>query len=275
MMIDESFIDFLPIEMPNKSIIPLLSISLAIAMVFFSYSVKNDVTELNQNWIDYNQEHHEETSGRDLMKMALYPLAVPYLLHQLWAFVAPGLYSHEKRLAAPLLVSSVMLFYCGIAFAYYVVFPLLFRFFIAVAPEGVAVMTDIGQYLDFIIAIFFAFGIAFEVPVATFLLILAGATTAESMAKKRPYIIVGAFVIGMMLTPPDVISQSLLAVPMWLLFEIGLVMSRVFIKPKERDPSHPDYQFHDDGPDSPDEDEMEAMLDEMEREERENMQRPD
>ena len=157
-------------------------------------------------------------------------LAVPYLLHQMWAFVAPGLYSHEKRLAAPLLISSVLLFYCGIAFAYFVVFPLLFAFFIAVAPEGVAVMTDIGQYLDFIIAIFFAFGIAFraafdtpfrlafEVPVATFLLILAGATTADKMAKKRPYIIVGAFVIGMMLTPPDVISQSLLAIPMsWLI----------------------------------------------------------
>ena len=203
-------------------------------------------------------------------------LAVPYLLHQLWAFVAPGLYSHEKRLAAPLLISSVMLFYCGIAFAYFVVFPLLFAFFIAVAPEGVAVMTDIGQYLDFIIAIFFAFGIAFEVPVATFLLILAGATTAENMARKRPYIIVGAFVIGMMLTPPDVISQSLLAVPMWALFEIGLIMSRIFIKPKEQDESHPDFKFHDDdNPDEPDEARMDAMLDQMEQEEQENLQRPD
>ncbi len=202
-------------------------------------------------------------------------LAVPYLLHQMWAFVAPGLYSHEKRLAAPLLISSVFLFYCGIAFAYFVVFPLLFRFFIAVAPEGVSVMTDIGQYLDFIIAIFFAFGIAFEVPVATFLLILAGATTADNMAKKRPYIIVGAFVIGMLLTPPDVISQSLLAVPMWALFEIGLIMSRLFIKPKQVDESHPDYQFHDDNPDNPDEDQMESMLDNMEKEEEENLQRPD
>jgi len=202
-------------------------------------------------------------------------LAVPYLLHQMWAFVAPGLYSHEKRLAAPLLISSVFLFYCGIAFAYFVVFPLLFRFFIAVAPEGVSVMTDIGQYLDFIIAIFFAFGIAFEVPVATFLLILAGATTADNMAKKRPYIIVGAFVIGMLLTPPDVISQSLLAVPMWALFEIGLLMSRLFIKPKEFDESHPDYQFHDDNPDNPDEDQMDSMLDEMEKEEEENLRRPD
>ena len=202
-------------------------------------------------------------------------LAVPYLLHQLWAFVAPGLYRHEKKLAAPLLISSVLLFYCGIAFAYFVVFPLLFAFFIAVAPEGVAVMTDIGQYLDFIIAIFFAFGIAFEVPVATFMLILAGVTTADDMAKKRPYIIVGAFVIGMMLTPPDIISQSLLAVPMWALFEIGLIMSRLFIKPKELDESDPDFQFHDNDPANPDEDEMESMLDEMEREEQENLQRPD
>ena len=203
-------------------------------------------------------------------------LAVPYLLHQLWAFVAPGLYSHEKRLAAPLLISSVLLFYLGIAFAYFVVFPLLFAFFIAIAPEGVEVMTDISQYLDFIIAIFFAFGIAFEVPVATFLLILAGATTPEKMAKKRPYIIVGAFVIGMMLTPPDVISQSLLAVPMWLLFEIGLIMSRIFIKPKELDESDPEFVFHDDAnPDNPDEDEMDAMLDKMEAEEEENLRRPD
>lgn len=202
-------------------------------------------------------------------------LAVPYLLHQLWAFVAPGLYNHEKRLAVPLLVSSVLLFYCGIAFAYFVVFPLLFAFFIAIAPQGVAVMTDIGQYLDFIIAIFFAFGIAFEVPVATFLLILAGATTADKMASKRAYVIVGAFVIGMLLTPPDVISQSLLAVPMWALFEIGLIMSRIFIKPKEMDESDPEFRFHDDVTDNPDDDEMETMLDEMEREEEENLRRPD
>ncbi len=202
-------------------------------------------------------------------------LAVPYLLHQLWAFVAPGLYSHEKRLAAPLLISSVVLFYCGIAFAYFVVFPLLFAFFIGVSPEGVAVMTDIGQYLDFIIAIFFAFGIAFEMPVATFLLILAGATTPEKMAAKRPYIIVGVFVIGMMLTPPDVISQSLLAVPMWALFEIGLIMSRLFIKPKPLDESDPEFAFHDDGANQPDDEAMEAMMDEMEQEEEENLRRPD
>jgi len=159
-------------------------------------------------------------------------LTIPYLLHQIWAFIAPGLYRHEKRMATPILISSVVLFYCGIAFAYFVIFPILFGFFIGIAPEGVAVMTDIGQYLDFIIAIFLAFGIAFEVPVATFLIIAAGVTTADKMAAKRPYIIIGAFVIGMLLTPPDVISQSLLAVPIWLLFELGLLASRIFLKEK-------------------------------------------
>lgn len=160
---------------------------------------------------------------------------IPYLLHQMWGFIAPGLYRHEKRMATPILISSVILFYCGIAFAYFVIFPILFGFFIGIAPEGVAVMTDIGQYLDFIIAIFLAFGIAFEVPVATFLLIAAGVTTADKLADKRPYIIIGAFVIGMLLTPPDVISQSLLAVPIWLLFELGLIASRIFLKDKEED----------------------------------------
>lgn len=159
-------------------------------------------------------------------------LTIPYLLHQIWAFIAPGLYLHEKRMATPLLISSVILFYCGIAFAYFVIFPILFGFFIGIAPDGVAVMTDIGQYLDFIIAIFLAFGIAFEVPVATFLLIAAGVTSVDKLAEKRPYIIIGAFVVGMMLTPPDVISQSLLAIPIWLLFELGLIASRLFLKEK-------------------------------------------
>ncbi len=160
-------------------------------------------------------------------------LTIPYLLHQIWSFVAPGLYRHEKRLAAPLLISSVVLFYCGIAFAYFVIFPIMFGFFIGSAPKGVAVMTDIGQYLDFIIAIFLAFGIAFEVPIATFLLVLAGITTPKQLADKRPYIIIASFAIGMVLTPPDVISQSMLAIPIWLLFELGLLMSRLFLKNKK------------------------------------------
>ena len=159
-------------------------------------------------------------------------LTIPFLLHQIWSFIAPGLYLHEKRMATPLLISSVILFYCGIAFAYFVIFPILFGFFIGIAPDGVEVMTDIGQYLDFIIAIFLAFGLAFEVPVATFIIIATGLTTADKLANKRPYIIIGAFVFGMLLTPPDVISQSLLAVPIWLLFELGLFMSRIFLKEK-------------------------------------------
>jgi sec-independent protein translocase protein TatC len=159
-------------------------------------------------------------------------LAMPFVLYQLWAFVAPGLYRHERRLAGPLLISSILLFYTGAAFAYFVVFPLVFGFFTSVAPEGVSVMTDISKYLDFVIKLFFAFGIAFEVPIATFILVAIGVTTPESLAAKRPYIIVGAFVVGMLLTPPDVISQTLLALPMWVLFEMGLLLSRVLLKPK-------------------------------------------
>ncbi|RUM93163.1 MAG: twin-arginine translocase subunit TatC [Thiothrix sp.] len=159
-------------------------------------------------------------------------LTVPYLLHQLWSFIAPGLYKHEKRLAMPLLVSSVLLFYLGMAFAYYIVFPLVFGFFTSVVPDGVAVMTDINRYLDFVIMLFFAFGVAFEVPVATILLVMTGMTTPDKLASMRPYIVVGAFVIGMFLTPPDVISQVLLAIPMWVLFEVGLFFSRR-ITPRE------------------------------------------
>lgn len=161
-----------------------------------------------------------------LVLMLSVVLTVPFLLHQLWSFIAPGLYKHEKRLALPLLVSSVVLFYLGMAFAYYIVFPLVFGFFTRVAPDGVAVMTDINRYLDFVIMLFFAFGIAFEVPVATILIVMTGITTPDKLASMRPYIIVGAFVIGMLLTPPDVISQVLLAVPMWVLFEVGLFFSR-------------------------------------------------
>ena len=161
-------------------------------------------------------------------------IAMPYLLHQFWAFIAPALYQHEKRLALPLLASSVILFYLGAAFAYVVVFPLVFVFLTGVAPEGVAVMTDITHYLDFVLTLFFAFGLAFEVPIATIVLVVAGATTPENLAAKRPYVIVGAFVIGMLLTPPDIISQTLLALPMWLLFEIGLIFSRLVMRERKR-----------------------------------------
>lgn len=155
-------------------------------------------------------------------------LAVPYILYQAWAFVAPGLYLHERRLVLPLLISSSLLFYTGIAFAYFVVFPLLFAFITTTAPAGVTVMTDITQYLDFVLAIFFAFGLSFEVPIFTILLVWTGMASRESMAEKRPYVIVLAFVIGAVLTPPDPVSQTLLAVPIWLLFELGLWFSRFF-----------------------------------------------
>ncbi len=159
--------------------------------------------------------------------------AVPYILYEVWGFVAPGLYRHERRLAVPLLVSSTLLFYLGMAFAYYVVFPLAFGFLTASAPAGVQVMTDITKYLDFVIKLFFAFGVAFEVPVATIILVLMGITTPDALTSKRPYIIVGAFVVGALLTPPDAISQLLLAVPMWLLFEAGVLMSRIMLRRKE------------------------------------------
>ena len=158
-------------------------------------------------------------------------LAMPFLLHQIWAFVSPGLYSKEKRIARPLLASSVALFYAGIAFAYYVVFPLVFGFFTSTGPIDVAVMTDIGKYLDFVLTLFFAFGLAFEIPIATVLLVWSGVTTPKILAEKRPYVFLGCFVFGMLLTPPDVVSQSLLAIPMWLLFEFGLFFSR-FVKGK-------------------------------------------
>lgn len=153
---------------------------------------------------------------------------MPYILYQAWAFIAPGLYKKELRFALPLLITSVVLFYVGIGFAYFVVFPLLFGFFTSTAPEGVSVMTDISHYLDFILKLFFAFGLAFEVPIATILLITTGITTAEALAEKRAYIIVSAFTVGMLLTPPDVVSQILLAMPIWLLFESGLYLSRYF-----------------------------------------------
>jgi len=159
--------------------------------------------------------------------MALF-IAMPIVLYQTWAFVAPGLYQKEKRFAVPLLASSILLFYSGIAFAYYVVFPLIFGFMTAIAPEGVEVMTDVTAYLDFIMMLVLAFGLAFEVPIAAVLIVWTGLTTVEKLAKARPYVFLGAFIVGMFLTPPDVISQTLLAVPVYLLYELGIIMARLF-----------------------------------------------
>ena len=168
-------------------------------------------------------------------RLAIYTalcLGVPIWLHQLWAFISPGLYRHEKRFAVPLLTSSILLFYAGMAFVYYLVFPLVFPFLVSVAPDGTVMMTDIAQYLDFVLKMVFAFGLAFEIPIATLLLVWSGVATADGMARQRPYIIVGCFILGMLLTPPDVISQLLLAIPAWILFEIGVFLAR-FIEKRE------------------------------------------
>jgi sec-independent protein translocase protein TatC len=162
-------------------------------------------------------------------------IVMPIVLFQIWNFIAPGLYKKEKRFAIPLLMTSILLFYCGIAFAYFVVFPLMFGFFVSIAPAGVEMQTDITQFLDFITTIVFAFGIAFEVPVATVLIVWAGLTNTEKLAKARPYVFLMAFIAGMFLTPPDVISQTLLAVPVYLLFELGIIMSKVFVNKKSDD----------------------------------------
>jgi sec-independent protein translocase protein TatC len=162
-------------------------------------------------------------------------LAMPHVLYQVWAFVAPGLYAHERRLILPLLAASTLLFYAGMAFAYFAVFPVLFAFFAATAPEGVAIMTDIGRYLDFVLTIFFAFGVAFQVPILTVVSVYTGITTREALSAKRPYVIVAAFVIGMVLTPPDVVSQTLMAVPMWLLFEVGMLVLAVTARNHRRE----------------------------------------
>ncbi|MFK8013594.1 MAG: twin-arginine translocase subunit TatC [Marinicellaceae bacterium] len=159
-------------------------------------------------------------------------ISMPYILYQIWAFVSPGLYKHEKRIARPLLFSSIFLFYLGCMFAYFVIFPILFQFIPAISPAGVNYMPDINSYLDIVVRLFFAFGLAFEVPIAVILMILMGVTTPEKLANSRPYVIVGVFVVGMILTPPDLISQTLMAIPMWMLFEVGILMGRILKKRK-------------------------------------------
>lgn len=160
-------------------------------------------------------------------------LAMPHILYQMWSFIAPGLYKNEKRLIAPLMLGSTLLFYSGIAFAYFVVFPVVFAFFTSVAPEGVVIATDISSYLDFVLKLFFAFGAAFEIPIAIILLCWTGVTSPNSLRQKRPYVVVGAFVLGMLLTPPDIISQSMLAIPMLLLFEVGIIIASIYHKEDE------------------------------------------
>ncbi|MET0066090.1 MAG: twin-arginine translocase subunit TatC [Candidatus Thiodiazotropha sp.] len=180
------------------------------------------------------------------LQLAIF-IAIPFILYQFWAFVAPGLYRHEKRLVMPLLMSSTFLFYLGMSFAYFVVFPLVFSFLASTAPEGVEVATDMGSYLDFVMTLFFAFGVAFEVPIATIILVWLGVTTPDKLRGKRPYVIVGAFIVGMLLTPPDIISQTLLALPMWILFELGVIFSKGFMRDKPiSDDSHDEAVSEDD-----------------------------
>lgn len=184
--------------------------------------------------------------------------AFPYLIFEAWAFIAPGLYKHEKKLAVPLIVSSAILFYVGIAFAYFIVLPNVFIFMMSMAIDGVNHAPDITYYLDFALKLFFAFGIAFEVPIATILLVLGGVTTPDSLSEKRPYIIVGAFVFGMLLTPPDPASQLMLAIPMWILFEIGLLLSRMI---KKKEDINEGDEYH-----ALTEEDMDAELDRMDEE---------
>ena len=159
-------------------------------------------------------------------------ISMPFSLNQIWKFIAPGMYQNEKSLSFMVMLSSLLLFYAGILFTYFLVLPLVFSFFTSSVPEGILVMTDISRYLDFVLSMMFAFSFAFEIPVFIFLLIWSGVSTPESLSKKRPYVIIGCFTVGMFITPPDVISQTLLAVPAWLLFEGGLIMARIFIKNK-------------------------------------------
>lgn len=190
--------------------------------------------------------------------MTAFLITLPYTLYQVWAFVAPGLYQHERKLGVPLVIASVILFLSGMAFAYFLVFPVVFGFIVGVAPVGVAVMTDIGKYLDFVLTLFIAFGVTFEVPIAVILLVRMNMVSVAKLREIRPYVIVGAFVIGAIFTPPDVISQIMLAVPLWLLYEAGILVSAMLIKPRPEPVS--DFQ-----PMSGDE--MDAELDRIESEE--------
>ena len=161
-------------------------------------------------------------------------VSMPYLLNQIWRFIAPGMYENEKTLSFLIMLSSLVLFYLGVLFTYFLVLPLVFGFFTGAAPEGVLIMTDISRYLDFVLSMMFAFSFAFEIPIFIFLLIWSGISTSESLRSKRPYVIIGCFTVGMLITPPDVISQSLLAIPAWILFELGIVMAKILVEKKDQ-----------------------------------------
>ena len=169
-------------------------------------------------------------------------IAMPYILYQLWAFVAPGLYRREKRFAVPLLVSSIVLFYIGVTFAYFFVFPVMFQFFASTTPKGVAMMTDITSYLDFVLVMFFAFGAAFEVPIAVVLLVITGVVKLETLKQNRGYVLIGIFIVAALFTPPDAVSQSIMAIPMYLLYEGGLIMARILQRMKRAESEQKEAQ---------------------------------
>jgi len=205
--------------------------------------------------------------------MAVY-IAMPYLLYQIWKFIAPALYKREKQMVMPLVISSTILFYAGLLFSFYVVFPVIFGFLSDIGPSTVDFTPDIQYYLDFVLKVSFAFGVAFEVPIATILLIMFGATTIENLKKNRPYVVIGAFILGMLLTPPDIISQTLIAIPMWLLFEAGLIFAPLFTRkevesepePDDTDPSNPDKPSKSDDDDEEedwDDDKFDAEMDKI------------
>ena len=225
------------IELRNRLVYCLIAVGLAfLVLVGFA----NDIYEFVANPLVANMPEGSSMIATDVVTPFFTPFkltffvafvaALPVVLYQVWAFLAPGLYENERGLIAPLIISSVLLFYLGMAFAYFVVFPLAFAFFISSASESVSVMTDIASYLNFVLKIFFAFGVAFEVPIAIILLLRSGLVKAVTLENKRPYIVVGCFVLGMLLTPPDVISQVLLALPMWILYECGLFIGKRVIK---------------------------------------------
>ena len=223
-----------------KSIVSILVVFIGIYALGLANTIYTFVAQPLQKFLPTDQGMiATEVASTFLapMKLSLFTsvfICMPYILFQLWTFIAPALYKNEKKIALPLFTSSVVLFYAGMAFAYFVVFPLVFGFFTAIAPEGVEVMTDINAYLSFVLKLFFAFGLAFEIPVATVLLISAGIISPKGLAKKRPYVVVFCFIVGMFLTPPDVFSQLLLALPMWTLFELGLIFGK-FVKPQEQE----------------------------------------
>ena len=225
------------IELRNRLMKALLSILLIfIALVYFA----NDIYAFVADPLVQSLPENSTMIATDVTAPFFAPFkltlfislfaAIPFILHQVWSFIAPGLYQHEKRMLIPILVSSIVLFYSGIAFCYFVVMPIILGFFTSVGPEMMTLSPDISSYLSFILKLFFAFGVAFEIPVAIMLLCWSSATTTQSLREKRPYIAVGAFVIAMFLTPPDVLSQTLLALPMLLLFELGLILAAFYTK---------------------------------------------